>query len=124
MDLDAFCGNSSCFDPKVIYDQYSGRFVAVSLEGSSANASFLHIMVSTSSAPTNLTTDWTSSATQPARSLARTVRNSTSAVTTAARAVARTSATTVPTSARRIKCVATDARVPPPTAAPTIRPSL
>ena len=58
VDLDAFCGNEGCFDPKVIYDQYSGRFVAVVVEGTTASTNFLHIMVSTSSAPTNLTTDW------------------------------------------------------------------
>ncbi len=58
VDLDTFCGNDGCFDPKVIYDQGAGRFVAVVLEGTTANTSFLHVMVSKTSEPGNLTTDW------------------------------------------------------------------
>ncbi len=58
VDLDAFCQSTDCFDPKVIYDQEGGRFVAVMPEGFRANESFLHIMVSKTSTPTNLTTDW------------------------------------------------------------------
>ena len=58
VDIDAFCGFEGCFDPKVIYDQDGGRFVAVVLEGRSANTSFLHVIVSTDSTPGNLTTDW------------------------------------------------------------------
>ena len=58
VDLDDFCGNEGCFDPKVIYDQGGGRFVAVVLEGTTANTSFLHVMVSNTSSPGNLTTDW------------------------------------------------------------------
>ena len=58
VDLDAFCGREGCFDPKVIYDQGSQRFVAVVVEGRDLSTSFLHIMVSTDSTPSNLTTDW------------------------------------------------------------------
>ncbi len=63
VDLNAFCSgeDNGCFDPKVIYDQESGRFVAVVLEvGStpSPSTSFMHVMVSKNSAPGNLTTDW------------------------------------------------------------------
>ena len=60
VDLDGFCSGelSGCFDPKVIYDQGSQRFVAVVLEGRTDSTSFLHIMVSTDSTPGNLTTDW------------------------------------------------------------------
>ncbi|MCH8920567.1 MAG: hypothetical protein IIA23_07665 [Chloroflexi bacterium] len=58
VDLDAFCENEGCFDPKVIYDQGADRFVAVVLEGTTANTSFLHVMVSKTSSPGNLTTDW------------------------------------------------------------------
>ena len=62
--LNGFCVGevNSCFDPKVIYDQDSGRFVAVVLELNLStrlpNTSYLHIMVSTDSTPSNLTTDW------------------------------------------------------------------
>jgi len=58
VDLDAFCEREGCFDPKVIYDQGADRFVAVVLEGTTANTSFLHVMVSKTSSPGNLTTDW------------------------------------------------------------------
>ena len=58
VDLDAFCGNEGCFDPKVIYDHVSQRFVAVAIEGRQFSTSFLHVMVSTDSTPGNLTTDW------------------------------------------------------------------
>ena len=45
VDLNAFCGavtplppaGSGCFDPKVIYDQAAGRFVAVVLDGSTSS---------------------------------------------------------------------------------------
>lgn len=57
VDLDTFCGND-CYDPKVIYDQESERFVAVALEGRQSSESFLHIMVSHDSSPSDLTTDW------------------------------------------------------------------
>ncbi len=57
--LNGFCGIAlGCFDPKVIYDQFSGRFVAVVLEGKTSATSKLHIMVSKTNNPTNLTTDW------------------------------------------------------------------
>ena len=58
VDLDAFCGQEGCFDPKVIYDQASDRFVAVVLEGKSSIDTFLHVMVSKTSSPANLTSDW------------------------------------------------------------------
>ncbi len=64
VDLNAFCNGevNGCFDPKVIYDQESGRFVAVALEVDSSthspSTSFLHVMVSNNSTPSNLTTDW------------------------------------------------------------------
>ena len=58
VDLDAFCGQEGCFDPKVIYDQASDRFVAVVLEGNDSTDSWLHVMVSKTSSPTNLTSDW------------------------------------------------------------------
>ena len=58
VDLSAFCGNDDCFDPKVIYDQESQRFVAVVLEGRASADSYLHIMVSEDASPANLTTDW------------------------------------------------------------------
>ncbi len=56
--LSTFCGSGACYDPKVIYDQYSERFVAVALEGGRFSDSFLNVMVSTDSTPGNLTTDW------------------------------------------------------------------
>ncbi len=62
VDLDDFCGDLSsvaaCFDPKVIYDQYADRFVALALEGKSFADSQLHLIVSKSGAPQNLSTDW------------------------------------------------------------------
>lgn len=58
VDLDAFCGAEGCFDPKVIYDQYAGRFVAVVLSGRNFNDSTLHVMVSKTGAPANLSTAW------------------------------------------------------------------
>jgi hypothetical protein len=63
VDLDDFCGDLSsapaCFDPKIIYDQYADRFVAIALDGRSFTDSRLHMMVSNSGSPQNLTTDWT-----------------------------------------------------------------
>lgn len=62
IDLDDFCGDSSpetrCFDPKVLYDQYAGRFIAIALEGRTASESRIHLMVSKTSNPSNLTSDW------------------------------------------------------------------
>jgi cysteine-rich repeat protein len=52
----------NAFDPKVLFDQHSGRFFIVVLEGNTPDpggTSNVHIAVSTSSAPSNLTTDWT-----------------------------------------------------------------
>src|SRR5262245_4162208 len=62
--LDTFLGTPapSAFDPKVLFDQHSGRFVIVILRGKTSNPtglSNLHIAVSTTRAPSNLTTDWT-----------------------------------------------------------------
>ena len=58
VDLETFCEVGDCFDPKVIYDQESQRFVAVALEGKEFSDSYLHVMVSTDSTPENLSTDW------------------------------------------------------------------
>jgi hypothetical protein len=62
VDLDDFCGDSSdearCFDPKVVYDQYAGRFVAIALEGRTASESRMHLMVSKTNSPANLSSDW------------------------------------------------------------------
>lgn len=58
VDLDAFCGREGCFDPKVTYDQVSNRFVAVVLEGFDSTDTWLHLMVSKTSSPGNLSTDW------------------------------------------------------------------
>ena len=62
VDLNSFCAPvltaKGCFDPKVIYDQAADRFVAVVLDGSTSSDSWLHIMVSKTSSPANLTTDW------------------------------------------------------------------
>jgi hypothetical protein len=55
-------GPTAAFDPKVLYDQHSGRFFMVILEGSTPNpggTSNVHIAVSSSGTPGNLTTDWT-----------------------------------------------------------------
>lgn len=47
------------FDPKVLYDQHSGRFFIVTLEAQNSVESRIHIAVSNSGVPNNLTTDWT-----------------------------------------------------------------
>ncbi len=47
------------FDPKVLYDQHSGRFFIVALDGTTPNCSFIHIAVSTNSTPNNLGNNWT-----------------------------------------------------------------
>jgi hypothetical protein len=66
-DLDAFLGlgsigtANSAFDPKVLYDQHSGRFFIVILAGRTPNPAGTNnvwICVSSSSTPGNLTTDW------------------------------------------------------------------
>ncbi len=59
--VSAFFGPAplSAFDPKVLFDQHSGRFFIVGLQGSSPALSVLHIAVSTTSTPSNTTTDWT-----------------------------------------------------------------
>lgn len=52
---------ATAFDPKVLFDQHSGRFFAVVLEGSTpgfGGTSNVHIAISTTSAPSNLTTHW------------------------------------------------------------------
>ena len=46
------------FDPKILYDQHSGRFVAVTLGGKSAPSSWVMIAVSASSDPTGAWTKW------------------------------------------------------------------
>lgn len=64
VSLNDFCGSAGpptedgCYDPKVIYDQASDRFVAVVLQGKTAATSKLHVMVSKTSSPANLTSDW------------------------------------------------------------------
>ncbi len=59
--LGAFLGLAAGagFDPKVLFDQHSGRFFIVVLEGSSPALSVVHIAVSTTATPSNTTTDWT-----------------------------------------------------------------
>ena len=63
--LDAFFGIASLpftFDPKVLFDQHSGRFFVVALQGNTPNpggTNNIHIAVSSSGAPNNLTTEWT-----------------------------------------------------------------
>lgn len=47
------------FDPKVLYDQHSGRFFIVALDGNTPASSRIHIAVSSSGTPNNLTTNWT-----------------------------------------------------------------
>jgi len=46
------------FDPKILYDQHSGRFVAVTLGGRSAPASWIMIAVSPASGPTGAWSKW------------------------------------------------------------------
>ncbi|MFH0983554.1 MAG: thrombospondin type 3 repeat-containing protein [Planctomycetota bacterium] len=55
---------SFMFDPKVLYDQHSGRFFIVALERNAVAppvpaTSLIHIAVSTNSTPGNLTNNWT-----------------------------------------------------------------
>jgi len=60
LPLDFFLGTPvpSGFDPKVLYDQHADRFFIVVLEGKTPALSTLHLAVSTSATPGNLTTDW------------------------------------------------------------------
>ncbi len=59
-----FCGSAGpptedkCYDPKVVYDQESDRFVAVMLQGYTPATTKLHVMVSKTSGPANFTSDW------------------------------------------------------------------
>jgi len=46
------------FDPKILYDQYSGRFVAVTLGGTSAPDSWVMVAVSSTSDPTGVWGKW------------------------------------------------------------------
>ncbi len=46
------------FDPKVIYDQYSGRFIAVTLGGSASPDSWIMLAVSATSDPTGTWYKW------------------------------------------------------------------
>jgi hypothetical protein len=46
------------FDPKILYDQHSGRFVAITLGGTSAPGSWVMIAVSSSSDPTGAWSKW------------------------------------------------------------------
>ncbi len=47
------------FDPRVFYDRFSDRFVVVGLEfDGSPQTSFIHLAVSRSGSPTDLTTSW------------------------------------------------------------------
>ncbi|MBE0604730.1 MAG: fibronectin type III domain-containing protein [Deltaproteobacteria bacterium] len=46
------------FDPKILYDQHSGRFVAITLGGKSAPASWVMIAVSSTSDPTGTWSKW------------------------------------------------------------------
>ncbi len=61
--LDAFLGTPvpAAFGPKVLFDQHAGRFFIVALEGTTPNpggTSNLHVAVSTSATPGDLTGDW------------------------------------------------------------------
>lgn len=47
------------FDPKILFDQHSGRFFNVCLRGLNSTESEIHIAVSSSGTPNNLSTDWT-----------------------------------------------------------------
>ena len=66
-DLDAFVvaagssmDNGAGFDPKIIFDQHSGRFFVTLLDGKNPTGSTVHILVSTGSTPNGITsTDWT-----------------------------------------------------------------
>lgn len=49
---------TNAYDPKVYYDQASGRFFAVALAGANSAASRLMLATSKTSSPRNLTTDW------------------------------------------------------------------
>ena len=63
--LNAFFGIAPppfAFDPKVLFDQQSGRFFVVALQGTVPNpggTNNIHIAVSSSGAPNNLSGDWT-----------------------------------------------------------------
>jgi hypothetical protein len=46
------------FDPKILYDQHSGRFVAISLGGTSATDSWVMVAVSSTSDPTGAWSKW------------------------------------------------------------------
>jgi len=46
------------FDPKILYDQHSGRFVAITLGGTSAPDSWLMVAVSSTSDPTGTWRKW------------------------------------------------------------------
>jgi hypothetical protein len=46
------------FDPKILYDQHSGRFVAVTLGGESAPGSWVMIAVSSTPDPTDRWDKW------------------------------------------------------------------
>jgi hypothetical protein len=55
-------GPTAPFDPKILYDQHSGRFFIVILQGNTPNpggTSNVRIAVSSSGTPNNLTGDWT-----------------------------------------------------------------
>jgi len=58
--LDTMFG-ADVFDPKVLYDQHSGRFFIVALEGKSntPGLSAIHIAISADGTPDDLTSDWT-----------------------------------------------------------------
>jgi hypothetical protein len=46
------------FDPKILYDQHSGRFVAITLGGTSATDSWVMVAVSSTSDPTGAWSKW------------------------------------------------------------------
>lgn len=55
VSLNNFCGGT-CFDPKIVFDAYDDRFVAIALEGTTATASRLHVMISRTASPTDFST--------------------------------------------------------------------
>ncbi len=58
LNIDTMFG-VNVFDPKVLFDQHTGRFFIVALRGNTPTVSNIRLAVSSSSTPGNLTSDWT-----------------------------------------------------------------
>jgi hypothetical protein len=54
-----FSATNFCFDPRVIYDEHSGRFFIACLDGTSISSSLIHIAVSSNDTPNDLSAAWT-----------------------------------------------------------------